>query len=73
MKKKVTNTKQIFSTLENYNKYFLVIMFLLSLLLINEISDIVYFERMSKKIESLEQMLSEIINPPLPQWEISEN
>lgn len=73
MKKKVTNTKQITQKPDNHNTYFLVIIFLLSLLLINEISDIAYFERTSKKIESLEQMMSEIINPPLPQWDISEN
>lgn len=67
MKKKATNAKQ--SKPENYNKYFFVIIFLLSLLLINEISDIAYFEKTTKKIESLEQMIDEILNPTLPEWE----
>jgi hypothetical protein len=71
MKKKVKNTKKI--KVENNNKYFFAIIFLLSLLLINAISDIFYFEKMTKKIESLELMMSEIVNPPLPSWSESQN
>lgn len=69
MKKKLTNIKKETTQVENNNKYFFVIIFLLSLLLINEIGDIVYFERTTKKIESLEQIMSEIINPSLPQFD----
>lgn len=65
MKKKTTNNV-------DYTRYFIVLIILISLLLINEISNIAFFNRINDKLNVLEKCAQEGCYPPLPEWNDNE-
>lgn len=70
MKKKITNN--IKPTID-YTRYFIVLIVLIGLLLANEISNVIYFDRIIDRFDSLEKCIQEACCLPLPEWDDKEN